>query len=250
MVKVLDDLGAVVRPLNGGHPQAGVLLANELFDNLPFHRLRGTPDEPVELRVGVQGDAALPAGFRFVLVEAPAPDELVAMAPPLRPGQEAAVSPAAIGVLDDASRLLGPGYLVLFDYAADPDGTAQVHGYRRHRVEADVLSEPGTRDITAGVDMAGLARHAAANGHQVWGPISQRDALMHLGFRDLAGELRNRQVSALDEGRGRDAIRTYSARTRAGLLVDPSGLGGFAVLCMGFGDVPRPDLLLDGEPGH
>jgi SAM-dependent MidA family methyltransferase len=184
---------------------------------------------------------------RFVLIEATAPDELLALAPDVRPGQEAAVSPAALGFLDRASHLLTRGYLVLFDYATGEDGTAQVHGYRGHRVEPDVLSAPGSRDITAGIDPSAVIRHAAANGLKAWGPITQRDALLNMGFGDLARAWRSRQGAALDEGRGRDAIGIYSARNRASLLVDPAGLGGFAVLCVGFGDVTRPDRLLDGS---
>ena len=247
MVTMVDDLSSIDAVVPTDEGLAGVVLANELFDNLPFHRLRGTHGAAVELRVDARSDDSDAAGFRFELVEAPAPDDLLSLAPPLLPGQEAAVSPAALGFLGGAKHLLSRGYLVLFDYATGADRTAQVHGYRAHRVEADVLRAPGSRDITAGIDVPALARYAEAIDLKVWGPITQRDALVNLGFGDLARELRRRQAAALDDGRGREAVGIYSARNSANMLVDPAGLGGFVALCLGFGDVPRPDLLLDGE---
>jgi SAM-dependent MidA family methyltransferase len=239
-VKVVDDIrgvaGVAERP-----SRAGVVLANELLDNLPFHRVRGTPSGIVELRVGIDADREL------TLIEVPPTPEVLALAPDLSPGQEAAVAPAALGFVDDASGLLDHGYLLLFDYAADQDGSSQVHGYRRHRVEADVLRAPGTRDITAGVDFGALQRHAGRRGLAAWGPITQREALTNLGLPRWDRELRTRQGRALNEGRGADATRFYSARNSARLLTDPAGLGGFAVLCLGVGGAPRPALLLDGD---
>jgi NADH dehydrogenase [ubiquinone] 1 alpha subcomplex assembly factor 7 len=225
-------------------PAPGVLLANELLDNLPFRRFRGTKSAPVELRVGLDED-----GARFVLVESPpGADDALALAG-LAPGEEAIRSPAAIAFLERAARSIGRGYIVLFDYPISSElGSAAVHGYRRHRVEADVLDAPGTRDITSGVDFAPLIDRARSLGLTVWGPIRQREALVNLGFREWEHAVRRRQTAASQAGDGRRAVRAYSARTRAGLLLAPEGLGGFTVLCLGVGDPPRPDLLLDGEP--
>jgi SAM-dependent MidA family methyltransferase len=246
-VMVIDDIRGVAdvveRPA-----RPGVVLANELLDNLPFHRVRGTPTGIVELRVGIEGDQAGGEG-ELTLVEAVPTPEVLSLAPHPAPGQEAAVAPAAFAFIDHAARALDRGYVLLFDYAADPDGSSQVHGYRRHRVEANVLRAPGTRDITAGVDFGALERHARQRGLIPWGPVTQRAALTNLGLADWGRELRTRQAHALNEGRGADATRFYSARNSARLLVDPAGLGGFAVLCLGVGDPPRPGLLLDGDGG-
>jgi SAM-dependent MidA family methyltransferase len=243
-VRVVDDIrragGVADRPA-----RAGVVLANELLDNLPFHRVRGTRTGMVELRVGIEADDA--GGGGLTLIEAPPTQDVLSLAPRLAPGQEAAIAPGALAFIDDAAALLDRGYILLFDYAADEDGSSQVHGYRRHRVEADVLRAPGTRDITAGVDFAALGRHARRRGLAVWGPITQREALTNLGLADWDRELRARQSLALNEGRGADATRIYSARNDARLLVDPAGLGRFDVVCLAVGDAPRPDLLLDGD---
>jgi len=239
MVKILDDL-----PSEGSNP-SGVLIANELLDNLPFHRLRGTAQGPVELRVDLSGSSD-----GFVLVEAPARQDLTAHAPSLAPGQECVVSPRAAAFLERGALAVGRGYLVFVDYASpatDASGGA-VHGYARHRVTADVLTDPGSRDITAGIDVHALLEHAQRIGLQVWDPIDQRTALRNLGIGAWDGTLRERQASALNGGRGAEATRIYSARNAARLLTDPAGLGAFTVLCFGVGEVPRPVLLLDGEP--
>ncbi len=240
MVKVLDDM-----PEERTIP-AGVLVANELLDNLPFHRLRGTADGPVELRVGLSA-----SGGGFALLEAPAAEALIDLAPPLAPGEEAVVSRQAPAFLERAARAIVRGYLLFLDYASEPAAASAghaVHGYSRHRVQADVLSAPGSRDITAGVDVAALLDHGRRMGLRVWDPITQQDALRNLGIGAWDRALRERQSHALNEGRGAEATRIYSARNAARLLIDPAGLGAFTVLCLGVGEVPRPSLLLDGEP--
>jgi SAM-dependent MidA family methyltransferase len=212
----------------------GCVIANELLDNLPFHRLRGTSDGPAEVHVGVEGD-------RFVLVEGTVTSpELLAHAPPLGPGEEFVVSPAALEFVARTAEILDRGYIWLVDYGfVDGTESRSVHGYREHRVHDDVLTEPGSTDITSGVDFAALVRHARILGLDVWGPVSQRDALLALGFRELDEAAQARQVDALSTRRGIEAIRIYSNRNRANLLLGREGLGAAWVLCLGK-NVPGP----------
>ena len=209
-------------------PVVGCVLANELLDNLPFHRLRGAPGAPVELFVGVESD-------RFILVEGPpSSGEVAALCPALPPGREFVVSPAAIEFIHRVGALLERGYVWLVDYGfADQSEARSVHGYRDQRVHDDVLAEPGSTDITAGVDFVALVEHARSEGLQVWGPVSQRDALLALGFRELDERARARQVEALNERRGVDALRIYSNRNRANLLLGRVGAGASWVLGLG-----------------
>src|SRR5439155_8228481 len=160
------------------------------------------------------------------------------LAPSRPPGHGAVVSPAALDFLDRAAGLFRGGYLWIVDYgivdpavATDPS----VHGYRAHRLEEDVLADPGSRDITTGVDFDALARRAASRGLTVWGPIPQREALLALGFRDLDDDARGEQVEAISDRRGIEALRAYSARNRASLLLARGGLGDFLVACFGIG---------------
>ncbi|MGH2572397.1 MAG: class I SAM-dependent methyltransferase [Actinomycetota bacterium] len=223
-VRVAEGLAEV------GSGLVGCVLANELLDNLPFHRLRGTEEGPVELFVGV-------AGSEFILVEGPpSSKDLVRLAPDLQPGEERPVSPAALALLDQAITCLRRGYIWVVDYGFVQESSPRsVHGYRRHRLEEDVLADPGSRDITSGVDFARLARHARDRGLTVWGPVSQRDALLALGFGDWDRMARKRQAEAISARRGVEALRIYSDRARANLLLRRGGLGDFFVLCLGVG---------------
>ena len=56
------------------------------------------------------------------------------------------------------------GYALLIDYGAVGSPGGDIHGYRDHRVVEDVLADPGSSDITAGVDFALIARHAEERG--------------------------------------------------------------------------------------
>jgi SAM-dependent MidA family methyltransferase len=149
------------------------------------------------------------------------------------------VSPASLDLLEAMTARVETGYVWVVDYAWRTGGSpSPVHGYRRHREALDVLDAPGSRDITMGVDVDALAAHARRAGHRVWGPRSQRDALLALGFDTLQHRAEDRQREAVRARRGVEALRISSNRTRAGLLVEPGGLGDFHVLCVGVGDVP------------
>jgi SAM-dependent MidA family methyltransferase len=231
-----NGLRIEVHPTLGdlGTGLVGCLVANELLDNLPFHRVRGTDRGIVELFVAAEDD-------RFVLAEGPpsSPD-VERLAPSLPPGEEAVVNVEALRFLEEASRVFQGkgGYVWLSDYGWTQQHKDYVHGYRGHRVEEDVLAEPGSRDITAGVDFGALVERARGVGLRAWGPLTQRDALLALGYRRWDEEARSQQVRATASRDGLEALRVYSERNRAAQLVDPMGLGGFLVLCLGVGDVP------------
>jgi SAM-dependent MidA family methyltransferase len=229
-VTVAADLGQI------GPDRVGCVVANELLDNLPFHRVRGTREGNVELFVESATDS------RFVLVEGqPSAPVLAAGLQQLAPGHEAVVGVEAAAFIDRAASTLAHGFIWLCDYgwSTVTQPTDLVHGYQRHRVEEDVLADPGSRDITAGVDFGDLKRRALARGLPVWGPVTQRDALLALGFRELDEEARAAQVRATAARDGVQALRIYSDRNRASLLVDPAGLGRFLVMCIGVGVNPE-----------
>jgi SAM-dependent MidA family methyltransferase len=227
----IEALSALAHAPSG---QAGCVVANELIDNLPFHRIRRTTNGLAELYVAREAEA-------FVLVEGPlsSPD-LARLTPDISEGAEWVIRPGAMQFVDDARRALDRGYIWTVDYAlGDPDQAVSVHGYRGHSLDPEVLTDPGSKDITAGVDFEALRRHALASGLTAWGPVSQREALLALGFRDLDRRAQARQQEAIAARRGIDAMRIYSNRTRANMLVAKGGLGDFEVLCMGVGmDAP------------
>ena len=208
--------------------EAHVVLANELLDNLPFHRLRRRGDRLVEVFVGLEGD-------RFAEVEGePAPEALGADVPS---GEERVVSPEALGFVGDVARAVPRGYAFLFDYGhGRGERPGEVHGYRSHRVTTDVLAAPGSRDITAAVDLGAVAAEAQRLGFQVWGPVSQREALLGLGMR-----LWIRAVRGRGPGDSREVVEAVS---RASILTDEDKLGALKLLVLGTAGLPAPAAAL------
>jgi SAM-dependent MidA family methyltransferase len=221
-------------------PVTGCVVANEVLDNLPFHRLRQRAGRTVEVLVGMDGD-------RLVEVEGePTSEALAALPEATIPEGERAVSPAAIRLVEDIAHALDRGYAFLFDYGP----TGPVHSYRDHRVLAEVLAEPGSRDVTAGVDFAPVADGARDAGLQVWGPVPQREALLALGYRLWIAGVRARQADAEAGADWRAANRLFEARSRASILIDPGKLGGLWLLALGTRSLPPPAAVLgDRETG-
>jgi SAM-dependent MidA family methyltransferase len=215
----------------------GCLVANELVDNLSFHRVRRGPAGPVELYVGLDdGHLALVEG-------PPSSSEVADAARRLEAGQEGLLPAGARAFLAEAAVVLDRGYVVLIDYPTDAPGEpGAVHGYRAHHPVSDVLARPGLTDVTAGVDFEALAEHAGAVGFRSWGTVTQRDLLQSLGYRGEMDRMLCRQAELLNGGRGAEAARMFAERSRAGLLIDPAGLGGFRALCLskGASRAPRP----------
>jgi NADH dehydrogenase [ubiquinone] 1 alpha subcomplex assembly factor 7 len=189
-------------------PGPHVLLANELLDNLPFRVVR----EGHEARIALGDD-------RLIEVLAPAGDDL-AKEP------DGVVPTGALGFVDTLAEHLD-GYALLIDYVG-----GEVHGYRSHAVVADVLASPGDTDITAGIDIARLSARAQERGLTVFPDVSQQDALRALGYEAWYRTELERQHRALDDRDGVAAVRTWSGRSQASLLVDPGALGRFRWLVL------------------
>lgn len=234
----LPDLAVV------GSGAVGFLVANELLDNLPFHRLRGGPNGSVR-EIGVD----IVEG-RFVETELePSPEAMSALHGPLAQGEERVVCPSIRLVIAQIARVLGRGYATLFDYAAGGPSLG-VRCYRSHRTGGDPLDGPGLQDITVDVDFAAAAAHAREQGLTVWGPLSQRRALLGLGYQRALRSLREQQWSLEREGQWRGALRVFSLRQSASLLIDRSGLGTHQVLVLASADVPAPSLVRDSDPSR
>lgn len=223
----LDELG----PLDGA-----VVFANELLDNLPFERVRATRAGLVEVRVGLSPDG-------LDEVEVPCPPDLGALAPALEPGEEATVPTGALHLVDDLASALTGGYALVIDYGSAGGPAGQVHGYRAHRLVEDVLADPGSADITAGVDLDAIARRAEAGGLRRLGLVPQWRALLALGYERWNLEERSRQTDLLDRGLGMEAVRAWGGRSRASLLVDPTGLGRLRWLLLATEGLPPPPWL-------
>ena len=198
-------------------PFDGVVIANELFDNVPFRLY----EDDVEIVIDADGDT--------LIARPPLSDRA-------RP-----VSPAAADLVGGIAHALRRGYAMVVDYGFSGDETPEsVRGYRSHHVAADLLRDPGSTDITGPVDFDALIARARDDGLQTWGPVMQRDALMALGYRATLDRMRADQAEQEQAGEWRTAVEYYGERGQAAMLVDPAGLGGLKVLILGTADVPPP----------
>jgi SAM-dependent MidA family methyltransferase len=212
-------------------PFEGVVFANELLDNLPFLLARGGPGGTKEIRVGADGSR---------LVEVEMPWTAALEAPRLEPGEATTVPVGAFAMLDDLARVLRRGYLLAIDYGTVTGPAGDVRGFREHRSVVDVLADPGSTDITAGVDLGAIAAHARSVGFRSFEPVPQAAALGALGHDRWERAMREEQATLERAGRGSEAVRVWETRSRASLLADPSGLGAFWWLVLATDGLPEP----------
>ncbi len=216
----------------------GAILANELLDALPVHRLTVVDGALREILVGWDG--------RFVDVEA-APStpalaaRLEAEGVVLAEGQRAEVCLAVDPWVAGASATLERGLVLVIDYghpAAELYGPDRREGrlraYVRHTVHGDPYVHVGRQDLTAHVDLTAVERAAQAAGLDLLGTTSQAEFLVGLGIGDV---LASAGLGPLDQAAAYLELRAAVVR-----LIDPRALGAFKVLVLGRGLAPEPPL--------
>jgi SAM-dependent MidA family methyltransferase len=215
-------------------PFVGVVLANELLDNLPFSLLERTRDGWSEVRVG-EGDGDR-AGFAEVLTAAEAADAELAdrLAPDAEPGSRVPLQAAAVEWLRTATRSLSRGRVVCIDYAtttADLASRPQHEWLRTYRSGGPgraAIEDPGMQDITVEVCVDQLERVGAPSN------LSQADFLRAHGLDGLVRDAQDRWSA----GAARPDLEALKAKSRiaeGAALTDPTGLGAFRVLAWTIG---------------
>jgi len=211
-------------------PLTGVVLANELLDNLAVDLLAATPAGWEEVRIGVDADD------RLVEVNVPATAADVGraeqLAPAARPGRRIPVHRQAAAWLGDALGALERGRVVVIDYATPltADLAARppadwLRTYRGHERAGGPLDAPGTADITVEVAIDQLVSAV--------GPVdvdrSQAGFLRAFGIDELVAAGRQ-EWHARAAVADLDALRARSRVREAEALLDPGGLGSFRVV--------------------
>jgi SAM-dependent MidA family methyltransferase len=214
-------------------PLDGFVIANEVLDALPTHRVVGRRGELREVLVDWRDGA-------FVDVEAepttPAlADRLKAEGVTLIEGQRGEVCLAVDAWVAAAAGDLGRGVLLLIDYGYpavelyDPvrrrDGT--LRAYLRHRVHDDPYIHVGRQDLTAHVDVTAVERAAVAEGLTHLGTTTQAEFLVALGTEELLRAIQADPATTME-----DYLVLRSALVR---LLDPAAMGRFRVMAFGRG---------------
>jgi SAM-dependent MidA family methyltransferase len=231
-----EALGAILDPnrVRSDLPDRirGVVIANELLDNLPMALAQRVEGGWRERWVGVDED-------RLAMVDAYPRAEVVdwlgAYAGDVPEGGWVEVQLAAGVWLREALQRLDAGSLLVFDYGDTAenliprrqDGTLRT--YRAHHLGPHPLDEPGETDITADVNFTALMAVAGEAGVS-FELHRQDDFLTALGLGDRLSDLRHAELEAARSGDDMERLRLRTMKTEAETLLHPRGLGDFRVL--------------------
>ncbi len=203
-------------------PLVGVVLANELLDNLPFRLLDRSQTGWLEVHVAPEGSAE-------VLQEAPADAAAMAatMAPDAAPGARVPLQLKAAVWVRRALRSLERGRLLTFDYGvrrtaelAQRPQSEWLRTYRSQRRGHDPLDDPGSADITCDVAFDQLPPGATLSTQAEW--------LAAAGIDSMTADAR----ALWQRKRSQPTAEALAARTlldEAAALTDPDGMGAFWV---------------------
>jgi SAM-dependent MidA family methyltransferase len=214
-----------------GGTVTGIVLANEVLDALPVHRVRRRGDRLVEIAVGMKDGT-----FVDVEVEPSTPllaarlaDEQVELVD----GQAAEICLAADRWVAETAAGLERGLLLLIDYGApaaelyDPvrrrEGTLMA--YVRHRASHDPYAHVGRQDLTAHVDVTAVERAAVVAGLTHVATTTQAELLVGLGAEALLREVQEDPATSLEA--------YLDLRSSLMRLLDPAAMGRFRVMAFG-----------------
>ncbi|HXG25803.1 MAG TPA: SAM-dependent methyltransferase [Candidatus Binatia bacterium] len=219
-------------------PEAGAVLANELLDALPIHRVEGGPGgRLLERFVDLAPDGSLTE--TAAAPSTPALQErLDSEEVRLAPGQVAEVCLAVDRWVASAAATLSAGELLVIDYGHPAeelyreDRGSLLRAYHRHRVHGDPFVAIGRQDLTAHVDLTAVERAAHVAGLEPALRTTQARFLAGLGATDLLVALQSEKAANLP-----DYLMAKSALWR---MLDPRATGAFAVLAFWRGSTPMP----------
>jgi len=224
----VHSVATLRQALGATGPSGGVVLANELLDNLPFDmaRLTNSGWSPVLIGNQVDGD-----GFETHTGETdPAIDEVLAnLAPEASVGATLPWQAESRRWLHDVITSVSDALVVVFDYGDSTSallarGTGWLRTHAGHSGGANWLDASGGHDITADVDFDQLQLD-----HVAQRILSQADFLVEHGIQELVDQGRRVWAERAHIG----DLAALSARSRireAEALCDPQGMGSFHVL--------------------
>jgi SAM-dependent MidA family methyltransferase len=219
------SLSSVAHLADVGCISHGVVLANELLDNLAFGLLEVAGGRWHEVLIDRE-PAASAGEFREVLggpVDPPAPVDAAAC----DPGARIPVQAESAIWVDTALGLLGVGSVLIVDYTSTTSAMAArppsewLRTYRGHERGDVPTNAPGTQDVTVEVAVDQLPDGAVV--------ATQAEFLGAHGIAELVDEGRRIWEERAHLG-DLMALRARSRVTESEALLDPSGLGGFTVL--------------------
>ena len=222
-------------------PFAGCVIANELLDAMPVHRVTMRDGSLAEVYVGLDEHGR----FTEVVDEPSTPALVQRFETPgitLPEGYRTEVNLGLERWVEEVARSLNRGYLLVIDYGHEASALydesrsrGTLRCYYQHTLNANPYQHVGRQDISVHVDFTSLMGLARAYGFDLAGYTTQAEFLSNLGLPhyresiarrgDLASDVRRANLHAIDT------------------LVGPDGLGAFKVLALTKG---MPDTRLHG----
>jgi SAM-dependent MidA family methyltransferase len=202
----------------------GVVLANELLDNLPFKLF-------VYDGAWKEAFVAIGDGGKFVEVLRPV-DEVPGVLPKSAPlGSRAPIQVAASQWMLNVTQKLSRGKVLVFDYCSESTSEIAVlpwrewlRTYKDHERGVHYLLEPGTQDITTQVMIDQLS-----NAVPELSTRSQAEWLQNWGISELVTE-GNRYWEEHKSAPDVSALKMRSRANESQALTSLDGLGAFSVL--------------------
>ena len=215
----------------GLDPITGVILANEVADAQPVHRLRMTNEGWLEAFVTWTGHGF---GWRMDAISPEAESAFVELTREnvhFEMHDIVEVSPAAATWFRQTVEGLQRGYALIIDYGYPVKQLYREHrlegtlrGYFGHTVTDDPFIRVGMQDLTAHVDFTALRRAGEAAGLVHAGHTTQGAFLSSLGLGDVLTRMQKDPAATVE-----DYLAVQAVILR---LIDPGGLGRFGVMIM------------------
>jgi SAM-dependent MidA family methyltransferase len=211
-------------------PFTGIVIANELLDNLAFDVLVHDGSWRTAL-VGADD------GGRLTEITVPATSVPAGLPDDVDLGARVPVALGASRWVTDVIGRLQRGRLVVLDYTASTAELAHrpwrdwLRTYRANERGRHPLRDPGTQDITADVPLDQLPTPTTVTTQAVWLERHGIEALVEEGRRTWAVRAGIADLAAM---KARSRVREAEA------LLDPDGLGGFTVAEWVVDDRPAP----------
>ena len=216
--RALHPQGVESRETMPDGPITGVILANELLDNLPFRLF-------VFDGMWMEAFVSQASSGQFVEVLR-TPDEIPSCLPQTAPlGSRAPVQEAAASWVRNTLLKINQGRLLLFDYCSP--STVEIsltpwrewlRTYRDQDRGTHYLSDPGSQDITTQVMLDQLPSGSLTS--------TQTDFLTQWGIDKLVRE-GSTYWESMKHAPDVTAMKMRSRSTEVNALTDSSGLGGF-----------------------
>lgn len=201
-------------------PVAGVILANEMLDNMPVSLFEFDGDQWREVCVkDTDGTETFREAMPMMV------ERLEDLVPSAIAGTRVPLQTEARGWIADAHEALSEGRIVCFDYARTTSEMAALEQhewlrtYRGQQPGVHPLQDPGLQDITCDVALDQLPTAHTS---------TQAEFLERFGIDDIRAEAQRVWEANAADG-GMTAMKARSELSEIDALTDPNGLGGFTV---------------------